>query len=162
MVKFSKELSVVLSHDNLWSHLNAKGETIDKKLEKKGYAREVLAKIWCGVIIDGYPVLVEFISEEVDQEVIKKAEEWKSKYVRKSQYFLQIVKCKDSKCCSPFHSSCLKWVKWDVDAHYLFLTQNLALKAQLAVTALKNFLKGIPCDYSCPAAQKHNRETIVI
>ena len=96
MVKFSKELSgVVLSHDNFWSHLNAKGETIDKKLEKKGYAREILVKIWSGVIIDGHPVLVEFISEEADQEVIKKPEEWKSKYVRKSQYFLQIVKCKD-------------------------------------------------------------------
>ena len=36
MVKFSKEVSgVVLPHDNLGSHLNAKGETIDIELEKK-------------------------------------------------------------------------------------------------------------------------------
>ena len=36
MVKFSKELSgVVLPHDNFGSHLNAKGKTIDKELEKK-------------------------------------------------------------------------------------------------------------------------------
>ena len=63
------------------------------------------------MIIDGLPVLVEFISEEADQEVIKKSEEWKSKHVRESQYFLQIVKCKDSKCCSPFRSSYLKVVK---------------------------------------------------
>ena len=36
LVKFSKELSgVVLPHDNFGSHLNAKGETIDKELEKK-------------------------------------------------------------------------------------------------------------------------------
>ena len=35
-VKFSKELSgVVLHHDNFESHLNAKGETNDKELEKK-------------------------------------------------------------------------------------------------------------------------------
>ena len=35
MVKFSKELSgVVLPHDNFGSHLNAKGETIDKELEQ--------------------------------------------------------------------------------------------------------------------------------
>ena len=35
MVKFSKELGgVVLPHDNLGSHLNAKEETIDKELEK--------------------------------------------------------------------------------------------------------------------------------
>ena len=127
------------------------------------------------MIIDGHPVLAEFISKEADQELIKKSEEWKSKDVRESQYFLQIVKCKDSKCCSPFRSSYLKvvknrfrpppfsvtrtttsgvkWVKQDVDAHYLSLTQNLALKAQLGVTALKNFPKGIPYDYSCPAAQ---------
>ena len=35
----------------------------------------------------------------------------------------------------------------------LSLTQNLALKAQLGVTTLKNSPKGIPYDYSCPAAQ---------
>ena len=53
--------------------------------------------------IDGYPVLAEFISEEADQEVIKKSEEL--------QYFSQIIKCKDSKCCSPFCSSYRKVVK---------------------------------------------------
>ena len=108
-------------------------------------------------------------------QVIKKSEEWKSEHVRESKYFLQIVKCNDWKCCGPFRSSYLKvvkdrfhpqpisvtrtttsglkWLKWDVDAHYLSLTQNLALKAQLGVTALKNFPKGIPYDYRCPAAQ---------
>ena len=114
MVKFSKELSdAVLPQDNFGSHLNAKGETIDKELQKKyfGYAEEILTKTWYGMIIDGHPVLAEFISEEADQEVIKKSEEWKSKHVRESQYFLQIVKCKDSKCCSPFRSSYLKVVK---------------------------------------------------
>ena len=35
------------------------------------------------MIIDGHPVLAEFISEEADQKVIKKSEEWKSKRVRK-------------------------------------------------------------------------------
>ena len=63
------------------------------------------------MIIDGHPVLAEFISEEADQEVIKKSEEWKSKHVRESQYFLQIVKCKDSKCCSLFRSNYLKVIK---------------------------------------------------
>ena len=36
------------------------------------------------MIIDGLPVLAEFISEEANQEVIKKSEEWKSKHVCKS------------------------------------------------------------------------------
>ena len=36
MVKFGKELSgLVLPRDNFGSHLNAKGETIDKELERK-------------------------------------------------------------------------------------------------------------------------------
>ena len=37
------------------------------------------------MIIDGHLVLDEFISEEADQEVIKKSEEWKSKHVRESR-----------------------------------------------------------------------------
>ena len=63
------------------------------------------------MIIDGHPVPAELTSEEVDPEVIKKSDEWKSKHVRESQYFLQLVKCKNSKCCSPFRSSYLKVVK---------------------------------------------------
>ena len=59
------------------------------------------------------------------------------KHVRESQYFLQTVRCKNP----------------NVDAHYLFLTQTLALKAQLGVTTLKNFPRCIAYDYSCPAAQ---------
>ena len=102
---------------------------------------------------------------------------WKSKHVCKSKYFLQTVKCKDSKYCSPFQlshlkvvkdsflplrtsvtcttTSGLKWVKRDVDAHYFSLIQNLAfqLKLEELATPLKNFPKGIPYNYSCPAAQ---------
>ena len=40
-----------------------------------------------------------------------------------------------------------------LDAYYLSLSQNLAFKAQLGVTSLKKFLKGIRYDYSCPAFQ---------
>ena len=109
-VKFSKELSgVVLHHDNFGSHLNAKGETNDKELEKKfRVCWGDTTKIWSGMITDGHPVLAEFISEEVDQEVVKKSEEWKINTFAK---LLQIVKYKDSKCCNPFRSSYLKVVK---------------------------------------------------
>ena len=55
--------------------------------------------------------------------------------------------------CTNFTASGSKWLRRDLDAHCLSLTQNLALKAQLGVTALKNFPKGIPYDCSCPAAQ---------
>ena len=73
------------------------------------------------MIIDGHPILAEFISEEADQEVIKKSEEWKSKHVPESQYFLQIGKCKDSKCCSPFRLSYLKVVKDSYTHHNQWL-----------------------------------------
>ena len=44
MVKFGKELSgLVLPRNNFGSHLNAKGETIDKELEKKV---DVLGRYW--------------------------------------------------------------------------------------------------------------------
>ena len=44
-------------------------------------------------------------------------------------------------------------MKRDVDAHDLSLSQNLALKAQLGLTSLKIFPKGITYDYSCPVVQ---------
>ena len=49
MVKLSKELSgVIHQHDRFWSHLDGKGETIDKDLELRNfqYAGHILADIW--------------------------------------------------------------------------------------------------------------------
>ena len=127
------------------------------------------------MIIYSHPVMAQYINEEAEKEIIKKFLEWKSNHIRESQYFLQIVKCVDENCCRPFRSNYLKimterflpppiavtrstinglkWMKHDDDAHYLSLSQNLAFKAQVGVTALKNFPKGIPYDYNCPAAQ---------
>ena len=55
--------------------------------------------------------------------------------------------------CYTNHNHNIKRVKQDVDAHYLFLTQNLALKAQLGATTLQNFPKSISYVYSYSAAQ---------
>ena len=55
--------------------------------------------------------------------------------------------------CTNFTASGSKWLRRDLDAHCLSLTQNLALKVQLGVTALKDFPKRIPYYYRCPAAQ---------
>ena len=44
-------------------------------------------------------------------------------------------------------------VKQNVDAQFLSLSQNLACKAQLGVTALKNVPKDISYDYSFTAVQ---------
>jgi len=111
MAKLSKELSsVILEHDKFRNHLNAKGETVDKDLEMKNFefAGRTLAEIWSGLVIDGNPVVAEFIEDEAPVNEATKSEEWKACHVRQSQYFLQIVKCLDEKCCSRFQSSYLK------------------------------------------------------
>ena len=175
LVKLSKELSgVILEHDKFGSHLDANGVTVDKYLELKNfeYAGRTLAEIWSGLVIDGSPVVTEFIEDDAPVIMGTKSEEWKACHVRQSQYFLQIVKCANPKCCLSFQSSCLKvapktflppplpvfhtrngieWAKDDKDATYLSLYQNISLQnALMPAQATKKFPKGIPCDYSCP------------
>ena len=174
MVKLSKELSgVILEHDKFGSNLDAKGVTFDKDLELKNfeYAGHTLAEIWSGLVIDGNPVVADFIDDDAPVIMGTKSEEWKACHVRQSQYFLQIVKCTDPKFCSSFQSSYLKvapkrflppplpvvhtcngieWEKDDKDATYLFLYQNISLQnALMPAQATKKFPKGIPYDYSC-------------
>ena len=111
MVKLRKELSgVTLKHDKFGSHLDAKGVTVDKDLGPKNfeYAVRTLAEIWSGLVIDGNPVVAEFIEDDAPVIMGTKSEEWKACHVQQSQYFLQIVKCTDPKCCSSFQSSYLK------------------------------------------------------
>ena len=67
LVKLSKELSgVILEHDKFGSHLDAKGVTVDKDLELKNfdYAGCRLAEIWSGLVIDGNPLVAEFIEDD--------------------------------------------------------------------------------------------------
>ena len=92
MVKLSKELSgVILEHDKFGRHLDAKGVTVDKDLELKNfdYAGRTLAEIWSGLVIDGNPVVAEFIEDDAPVIVGTKSEKWKACHVRQSQYFLQ-------------------------------------------------------------------------
>ena len=126
-------------------------------------------------MIDGNPVVTEF--KEDDAPVIMgTSEEWKACHVRQWQYFLQIVKCTDPKCCSSFQSSYLKvvpkrflplplpvvhmrngieWAKDDKDATYLSLYHNISLQnALMPAQAIKKFPKGIPYDYSCPSVDQ--------
>ena len=146
------------------------------KSQKKnfGYAGEILAKIWSSIIIDGHPVLAEFVSD-LFKKKLRNLKNGRVNTFANHSIFLQIIKCKDSKCCSPFGlnylnvvkdrflpppisvtrttTSDIKRVKQDVDAHYLFVTQNLALEAQLGATTLQNFPKSISYVYSYSAAQ---------
>ena len=109
-------------------------------------------------MIDGNPVVAKFIEHDAPVIVGMKLEEWKACHVRQSQYFLQIVKCTDPKCCSSFQSSYLKVVpkrflppplpvvhtrngtEWAKDATYLSLYQNIFL--QNAYSSYKEISQG--------------------
>ena len=93
-------------------------------------------------MIDGNPVVAEFIKDDAPVIMGRKSEEWKACHVRQSQCFEDIVKCADPKCCLSFQSSYFKiiskrffpppllavhtrngteWTKDDEDATYLAL-----------------------------------------
>ena len=151
MSNLSKELSgAILPHYHFGTHLDHNNKTIDEELELQNfeYAGEILAELWSKMVIDGHPVVAEFIKDPPLEVSIIKSEEWRANHVRESQYFLQIVKCTDVACCSLFQSSYLKvikdrflpppipvvysqngieWAKDDKEASYLSLFQNIAL-----------------------------------
>jgi hypothetical protein len=112
MAPLSKELSgLVLPHDHFGSHLNDQGVTIDDDLERENFkfAGQSLAEIWSEVAIDGYPTVAKFIdpseSEMEAGAIQSKDADWFSRHVRTSQYFTQVVKCKELDCCSVPRSS---------------------------------------------------------
>ena len=161
MSNLSKELSgVILSHDYFGTHLGNNSNTVDEELQLKKFehAGEILAECWSKLVISDHPVVAEFVGEEPSDMTITKSEEWKANHVRESQYLLQIVKCTDTACCSPFQSSYLKlmkhrflppplpvvlsstgieWAKDDKEATYLPLFQKVTIYQNMSV---RNFL----------------------
>jgi hypothetical protein len=112
MAPLSKELAgLILPHDHFGRHLDGQGNTIDTELEKRNFefAGRALAEVWSQVNIDGFSTFAEYIdpeSSELDDEILlKKDEQWFCVHVRTSQYFTQIVKCMDTKCCMKPRSS---------------------------------------------------------
>lgn len=75
------------------------------------HAGDVLADVWSKLIVDGHPTVAKFIqpeNSELDRNDRSTTElVWQAKHLRRSQYFLQIVKCLDPKCCNKFRSSYL-------------------------------------------------------
>ncbi|XP_042896686.1 uncharacterized protein [Parasteatoda tepidariorum] len=183
MAPLSRELSgVILPHDHFGSHLNNRGETIDKVLEEKNFAEagKVLAEIWSDVEIDKFPVMSQYIhpenSELCSSQIREKDLTWQAKHVRNSQYLLQIVKCNDESCCSKFRSSILKLVPnrflsapvpiaqtddgLDINQPRgtfpsLFLSQTLEpiVKAAVKQKIGLNSITEIPYDAACPSVE---------
>ena len=165
-------------HDKFGSLLHAKGVTVDKDLELKNfeYAGCALVEIWSGLVIDGNSVVAEFIEDDAPVIVGDEVRRVESKSRLAMAYFLEIVKCRDLKCCWSFQSSYLKvvpkrflpppllvahtrkgieWAKDEKDATYLFLYQNIFFQNSLIpAQATKKFPKGIPYNYCCSSVDQ--------
>lgn len=79
----SKELAgVILPHDHFGTHLYHNNQTINEDLELKNFehAGGVLSELWSNLVIDGHPVVAEYIKEEPSEITIDtiKSEEWKA------------------------------------------------------------------------------------
>ena len=106
--KFTAE--IILPFDTFGSHLDSGNKTIDEELERQNFkaAGEVLADVWSASAIDEHPIIAHSIeppNEERVRMTTSKSQKWISSHVR--QYMLQIVKCGDIKCCTPFRTNYL-------------------------------------------------------
>ena len=184
MAPLSKELSgLILPHDHYGSHLDNNGKTIDNELEKKNFefAGKTLAEIWSELVVDNFPTLAEYIqpdaSELPEGVITTKDQIWFDNHVRTSQYFTQIVKCNNRKCCSSPRSSYLKVVPCrflppplpliqgeygleiadrnsDSSTHnFSSLFVNLSLKIEEMLPRSAMVFKVMPYDLFCPSVQ---------
>lgn len=185
MAPLSKELSgQILPHDHFGSHLDNRGQTIDLDLEEKNFAfaGTVLAEIWSKMVEDNFPMVAEYVnpgtSELLEAELLNKDQNWCDVHIRSSQYFTQIVKCADVRCCSKPRSSYFNIVQErfllpplpfvqtseglrvperpnDMSSHTnspsLFLSQSLKIDHLIPRSA--NKYKQIPYDLYCPSVQ---------
>ena len=99
---------LVLPHDTFGSHLQ-NGKTIDEDLEVKNFAAagEVLSEVWNRLVIDGYEVKAEYITQSVDEKTktFAVSPAFRSRHILETQYMTIILKCDDRQCCSAMRSA---------------------------------------------------------
>ena len=109
MFHLSKEMSgLVLPHDTFGSHLQ-NGKTIDEDLEGNNFAAagEVLSEVWNRLVIDGYEVKAEYITQSVDEKTktFAVSPAFRSRHILETQYMTIILKCDDRQCCSAMRTN---------------------------------------------------------
>ncbi|CAG8771559.1 41464_t:CDS:2 [Gigaspora margarita] len=113
MAPLSHDLAgIILPHDIFGSHLDEQLKTADEELEKRNFkaAGEILASVWENTVIDGYPVLVEYVDpkEHYQSRLDEKSATWIERHTMTCRYITQVVKCNDTSCCRPFRSGILQ------------------------------------------------------
>lgn len=96
MAPLSRELcGLILDHDHFGSHLDERGRTTDDDLERVNFehAGKTLADVWSSMMIDGNPTKALYVppGESERDETDPASPEWKSRHVRESHYFLQVL-----------------------------------------------------------------------
>ena len=83
--------------------------TVEAELEKCNFKKvgEVLCQVWNELLIEKFLVVCQYF-ENSTMEPVPYEHSWVSKHCRILQYFLQIVKCTDGKCCGPFRTNWLR------------------------------------------------------
>ena len=102
MAPLSKDTAgIVLPFDKFGSHLDKSNKTVDTELELKNFeaAGKILASIWSNTVIDKHPVVAEYVPAGNEIEFDETDQKWIDTHVRQSRYLLQIVRCKDVRCC---------------------------------------------------------------
>ena len=178
MAPLSHQLSgLILPYDHFGTHLDSKNNTVDKELKLKifKHAGEILAAVWNEMVVDGYSVHAEYVPPQADKILPPpEIDEWYAKHVKDSQYCLQIVKCKDNKCCAPYRSNLtdilqngflpppipiqknLSSGRLHVPLPAMNVTKFAPLLLQLSVKLQpeqKDFLK-LPYDFYCPTVSE--------
>ncbi|KAF2902872.1 hypothetical protein ILUMI_03314 [Ignelater luminosus] len=100
---------LIIPHDVCGTHLDARGRTIDKVLEKKNFeaAGRILAEVWDRTVIDGFEVIAQYVppaSTAASESTEANDVLWRDRHILQSKYCLQVVKCQDESCCSPMIS----------------------------------------------------------
>ncbi|CAG8831482.1 25797_t:CDS:2, partial [Gigaspora margarita] len=103
MALLSHDLArIILSYDTFGSHLDEQLKTADNELEKRNFKENT--------IINGYPVLVEYVDPEEHYQLRldKKYTAWIEKHTMTCRYITQVVKCNNTSCYRPFRSGILQ------------------------------------------------------
>ena len=114
MALFSKaSAGLVLPHGTFGLHLDFHRWRVDLELEKQSFekAGEVLAEVWNELMIDNFPVLCEYL-EDISMGTVPYDDSWVNRHCCTWQYFLQIIKFTDGKCCG---SSQTNWLRIFLD-----------------------------------------------
>ena len=99
---------IVLPHDYFGNHLDSSGKTINQELKVENIqkAADVLSQVWKKTVIDGYLVHCRAVPVGKAYKPRNPVADpvWVEKNCQQSLYYLQIEKCQDMSCCSPFEA----------------------------------------------------------